>query len=261
MKLATWNVNSLKVRLQQTLDWLDANPVDVLCLQELKLADDKFPLDAFQERGLHAAWAGQKTYNGVAIISRQPLVDIQRNIPGFDDPQQRLIAGTLQLPQGDVRVVCAYCPNGQSLDSDKYQYKLNWFRALQEWIQCELQRYPLMAVLGDYNIAPADDDVHDPEKWKDDVLVSVPEREAFRQLLNLGFIDSFRAFDQPPATFTWWDYRRFAFRRNAGLRIDHILVSEKLMPACTECIVDVGPRRNEQPSDHTPVVATLNLSS
>lgn len=260
MKLATWNVNSLKVRLQQTLDWLDASPVDILCLQELKLPDDKFPLDAFEERGLHAVWAGQKTYNGVAIISRQPLVDIQRNIPGFDDPQQRVIAGTLELPQGNLRVVSAYCPNGQSLDSDKYQYKLAWFKALQAWLQTELQQYPLMAVLGDYNIAPADEDVHDPAKWQNDVLVSEPERQAFRQLLNLGFSDSFRAFEQPAATFTWWDYRRFAFRRNAGLRIDHILVSEQLMPACTGCTVDVSPRRNEQPSDHAPVVATLNLT-
>lgn len=260
VKFATWNVNSLKVRLQQVIDWLSANPVDVLCLQELKLPDEKFPLSAFSELGYHACWAGQKTYNGVAIISRHPLDDIQKNLPGFDDPQQRLIAGTLQTAQGPVRVISAYCPNGQSLDSDKYTYKLSWFKALNAWLGDELARYPQLAILGDYNVAPADADVHDPAKWEGDVLVSPPEREAFESLLALGLTDSFRAFDQPPATFTWWDYRRFAFRRNAGLRIDHILVSAPLMTACTACVVDTAPRKNEQPSDHTPVIASFKLS-
>lgn len=259
MKIATWNVNSLKVRLPQVLQWLADNPVDALCLQELKLTDEAFPLQAFQDIGYHAAWAGQKTYNGVAILSREPGSDMQRNIPGFDDPQQRVIAVTLPSPAGEVRVICAYCPNGQSLNSDKYVYKLQWYAALREWLQTELQRYPRLAILGDYNIAPADEDVHDPAKWKDDVLVSAPERGAFQSLLALGLTDALRLFPQPPATFTWWDYRRFAWKRNAGLRIDHILLSDALRDACTAGTVDKGPRDHEQPSDHAPVIAELAL--
>lgn len=257
VKLATWNVNSLKVRLPQVLAWLETNPVDALCLQELKLANEFFPLDAFTEIGYHAVWAGQKTYNGVAIISREPGSDTQRNLPGFDDPQQRVIATTLPSPAGPVRVISAYCPNGQSLDSDKYTYKLAWFQALREWLDAELKTYPRLAVLGDYNVAPADEDVHDPAKWEGDVLVSEPEREAFRALLDLGLTDAFRLFPQEEKSFSWWDYRRFAFRRNAGLRIDHILLSEALRPLCTDCHIDKIPRTWEQPSDHTPVVATL----
>ena len=260
MKLATWNVNSLKVRLPQVLDWLGENPVDALCLQELKLAQEMFPLDAFTEIGYQACWAGQKTYNGVAVISRQAGADEQCNIPGFDDHQQRIIAATLPSPIGDIRVISAYCPNGQSLDSDKYAYKLEWFAALRNWLADELQRYPRMAVLGDYNVAPKDEDVHDPAKWEGDVLVSDAERAAFQALLDLGLIDSFREFEQEEKSFSWWDYRRFAFRRNAGLRIDHVLISEALRPYCTGCIIDKQPRRNEQPSDHTPVVASFDFS-
>lgn len=259
MKLATWNVNSLKVRLPQVLDWLAANPVDALCLQELKLTDDKFPLDAFTEIGYQAVWAGQKTYNGVAIISRETGSAMVRNIPTLDDPQQRLLAVTLPAPGGDVRVICAYCPNGQALDSDKYPYKLNWYEHLHNWVAEELKTYPRLALLGDYNIAPADEDVHNPAKWEGQVLVSEPERAAFRGLLDLGLSDSFRQFEQAEKSFTWWDYRQFAFRRNAGLRIDHILLSEPLAKRCTACVVDKGPRGNEQPSDHAPVIATLDL--
>jgi len=259
MKLATWNVNSLKVRLPQVLDWLTANPVDALCLQELKLADEHFPLGAFAEQGYHAAWAGQKTYNGVAIISRQPGQAVVRNIPGFEDPQRRVIAVTLPSPAGEVRIVCAYCPNGQALDSDKYVYKLAWFRALRDWLSTELAQTPRLAVLGDYNVAPADEDVHNPEKWAGQILVSEPERQAFQALLGLGLKDAFRMFEQPPKSFSWWDYRQLGFRRNAGLRIDHILLSAPLATACTNCIIDKAPRGNEQPSDHTPVVATLAL--
>lgn len=258
MQLATWNVNSLNVRLPQVLDWLAANPVDALCLQELKLSDDKFPLQAFTDIGYHAAWAGQKTYNGVAILSREPGFALQRNIPGYEDPQQRVIAVTLPSPAGDVRVICAYCPNGQSLDSDKYTYKLEWFAALRDWLKEELQTYPRLAILGDYNVAPADIDVHNPEKWEGLVHVSEPERAAWRALLDLGLNDVFRDFEQPEKAFSWWDYRQFAFRRNAGLRIDHILLSQDLKQACTACVIDKGPRGNPQPSDHTPVIATLN---
>lgn len=259
MKLATWNVNSLKVRLPQVLDWLAANPVDALCLQELKLTDDKFPLDAFTEIGYQAVWAGQKTYNGVAIISRETGSAMVRNIPTMDDPQQRLLAVTLPAAGGDVRVICAYCPNGQSLESEKYPYKLGWFEHLRNWVAEELKTYPRLALLGDYNIAPADEDVHNPAKWEGQVLVSEPERAAFRALIDLGLTDSFRKFEQPEKSFTWWDYRQFGFRRNAGLRIDHILLSEPLIKQCTACVIDKEPRANEQPSDHAPVIATLNL--
>lgn len=261
MKLATWNVNSLKVRLPQVTAWLQESQVDALCLQELKMDQDKFPLDAFTEMNYQACWAGQKTYNGVAIISKASGTDEQCNIPGFDDLQQRIIATTLPSPVGDIRVISAYCPNGQSLDSDKYQYKLAWFGALRTWLADELTRYPRMAVLGDYNVAPADEDVHDPAKWEGDVLVSPPERAAFQALLDLGLTDAFRMFDQEEKSFSWWDYRRFAFRRNAGLRIDHVLVSDALRPYCSGCVIDVAPRRNEQPSDHTPVVATFDFSA
>lgn len=260
MKFATWNINSLKVRLPQVLDWLAANPVDALCLQELKLPDEKFPLDAFAEVGYGAQWAGQKTYNGVAIITNGIGTDVQRNLPNFEDHQQRIVATTLQSPLGDIRVVSAYCPNGQSVGSDKYEYKLKWYAALQDWLRAEVDRYPYLAVLGDYNVAPADEDVHDPAKWVGDVLVSEPEREAFRGLLDLGFHDAFRKFPQAGSAFTWWDYRRFAFRRNAGLRIDHVLLSDALLPYCSACEIDKAPRANEQPSDHTPVIATLDFS-
>ena len=257
MKLATWNVNSLNVRLPQVLDWLAANPVDALCIQELKLTDDKFPLDAFTEAGYHAAWAGQKTYNGVAIISREPGFALVRNNPRYEDPQQRILAVTLPSPAGDVRVICAYCPNGQSVDSDKYVYKLAWFDGLRDWLEEEMRTYPRLAILGDYNVAPADADVHNPEKWEGQVLVSEPERAAFRALLALGLTDSFRLFEQPEKSFSWWDYRQFAFRRNAGLRIDHVLLSDALKPHCVACVIDKAPRANEQPSDHAPVIATL----
>ncbi|AOB27122.1 MULTISPECIES: exodeoxyribonuclease III [Bordetella] len=257
MKLATWNVNSLNVRLPQVLDWLAANPVDALCIQELKLTDDKFPLDAFTEAGYHAAWAGQKTYNGVAIISREPGFALVRNNPRYEDPQQRILAVTLPSPAGDVRVICAYCPNGQAVDSDKYVYKLAWFDGLREWLEEEMRTYPRLAILGDYNVAPADADVHNPEKWEGQVLVSEPERAAFRALLDLGLTDSFRLFEQPEKSFSWWDYRQFAFRRNAGLRIDHVLLSDALKPHCVACVIDKAPRANEQPSDHAPVIATL----
>lgn len=259
MKLATWNVNSLNVRLPQVLDWLAANPVDVLCIQELKLTDDKFPEAAFKEAGYHAVWAGQKTYNGVAIVSRVPGTSMVRNIPGYEDPQQRVLALTFPSPEGDVRVVCAYCPNGQSLDSDKYVYKLAWYEAMHKWLAEEIKQYPRLAVLGDYNIAPADEDVHNPEKWEGQVLVSEPERAALRALLDLGLTDSFRLFEQPEKSFSWWDYRQFAFRRNAGLRIDHVLLSAPLVKRCVACVIDKEPRRNEQPSDHAPVVATLEF--
>ncbi|MYN12236.1 exodeoxyribonuclease III [Pusillimonas sp. TS35] len=261
MKLATWNINSLKVRLPQVLDWLRQNPVDALCLQELKLPDDKFPVDAFAEIGYKAQWAGQKTYNGVAIVTLAECNNVQRNIPAFDDHQQRVIATTLNCPDGELRVISAYCPNGQSVGSDKYSYKLAWFEALHGWLESELKRYPRLAILGDYNVAPEDIDVHDPAKWEGEVLVSEPERAAFRKLLDLGLTDAFRLFPQEEKSFSWWDYRRFAFRRNAGLRIDHVLLSSALRGRCTACTIDKAPRANEQPSDHAPVIATLDFKA
>lgn len=261
MKLATWNINSLNVRLPQVLAWLADNPVDALCLQELKLPDDRFPIEAFKEVGYDAHWAGQKTYNGVAIITPSLGYDVQRNIPGFDDPQQRIIAATLASPVGDIRVISAYCPNGQSVGSDKYEYKLAWYKALRDWLEQELVRYPRLAILGDYNVAPRDEDVHDPVRWEGDVLVSEPERTALQALIDLGLVDSFLQFEQEEKSFTWWDYRRMAYRRNAGLRIDHILLSSEAMRWCTSCVIDKAPRGNVQPSDHTPVVATLDFTS
>jgi exodeoxyribonuclease-3 len=254
MRIATWNVNSLKVRLPQVLDWLSKQGPDALCLQELKLEDAKFPRAELEAAGYSAAFSGQKTYNGVAILSRKPAANVLCGIPGFLDEQRRVISADV----GGVRVVCAYVPNGQSVDSEKYQYKLRWLAAFSGWLEKELAAQPRLAVLGDYNIAPEDRDVHDPKAWEGQVLVSQPERDAFRRLTGFGFKDSFRLFDQPEKSFTWWDYRMNGFRRNLGLRIDHILLSSSLAANCAGCAIDIEPRRNERPSDHAPVVAEVN---
>ena len=253
MQLATWNVNSLKVRLPQVLQWLSDNPVDILCLQETKTVDEKFPQHEIEAAGYHVIFSGQKTYNGVAILSKYPMTDVVRNNPHFVDEQQRLIAATI----AGIRVICAYVPNGQAVDSDKYQYKLRWLAGLQQWLISELANHPQLAILGDYNIAPTDRDVHDPAAWVGQVLVSPPERDAFTQLLALPLTDAFRLFDQADKLFSWWDYRQLGFRRNAGMRIDHILLSSPLAAKCTSCSIDKVPRKWEQPSDHTPVIATL----
>jgi len=253
VRLATWNVNSLKVRLPQVLDWLAANPVDVLCLQETKQQDEDFPQAELEAAGYHSVFSGQKTYNGVAILSRVPVSDVQMGIPGFADEQKRVIAATC----GGIRIVDVYIPNGQSIDSDKYQYKLGWLSALHDWLQQELVRHPKLALLGDYNIAPEDRDVHDPKAWEGNVLVSEPEREQFRRLVALGLRDSFRLFEQEEKSFSWWDYRMMGFRRNHGLRIDHILISEPLVAQCKSCVIDKAPRKLERPSDHTPVVVEI----
>jgi len=253
MKIATWNVNSLKVRLPQVLQWLGENPVDVLCLQETKLTDDKFPLAEINAAGYEAVFTGQKTYNGVAILSRHPISDVVRNNPLFADEQQRIIAATIE----DIRIVCAYIPNGQSPESEKFQYKLKWLAALHEWLGQEQQQHANLALLGDYNIAPEDRDVHDPAAWVGQNLVSEPERAAFFHLQAMGFTDAFRLFEQAEKLFSWWDYRQMGFRLNRGLRIDHILLSAPLASRCTACVIDKIPRKWEQPSDHAPVVATL----
>jgi len=254
MKLATWNVNSLAVRLPQVLDWLTLHQPDVLCLQETKLADDKFPNARLEEAGYHVRWFGQKTYNGVALLSRNEATDVTRNIPVLDDAQARVIAASVD----GVRVIGAYVPNGQSPDSDKFAYKLRWLDALRDWLEGELRAHPQLVLMGDFNIAPEDRDVHDPLAWAGHVLCTDDERQRFRALLGLGLADAFRLFEQPPKSYTWWDYRMLAFRRNQGLRIDHVLVSPALVPRVTACEIDKAPRSNERPSDHTPVIVTLD---
>jgi len=251
MKLATWNVNSLKVRLEQVKNWLAENQPDVLCLQETKTEDANFPLSELQQAGYQVVYCGQKTYNGVAIISKLPALDVQYGLPNFEDQQKRVIAATVN----GVRIVCVYIPNGESVDSDKYPYKLAWLAALQAWLKDELQLYPKLALLGDYNIAPEDRDVHDPVAWAGKVLCSEPERSAFMGLQKLGLRDAFRLFEQAEKSYSWWDYRMMGFRRNHGLRIDHILLSSAL--ECTACSIDKAPRKLERPSDHTPVWANL----
>ena len=251
MKIATWNVNSLNVRLPQVLAWLTAESPDVLALQETKVVDEKFPCAEIEAAGFRVVFAGQRAYNGVAILSRAAAGPVITDIPGLDDPQRRVLAATF----GDVRVLNLYVPNGESVESDKYRYKLDWLERLTEWVQAELKASPRLVLLGDFNIAPEPSDVHDPKLWEGSVLYSEPERAAFRRLIKTGLCDTFRLFEQADKSFSWWDYRMQAFRRNRGLRIDHILVSEMLCRACAACRIDKVPRTHERPSDHAPVVA------
>ncbi len=255
MKIATWNVNSLNVRLPHVTEWLQSAEPDVLVLQEIKQVNEAFAADAFSELGYHAVANGQKTYNGVATIARTPLADTVTDIPDFEDPQRRVLATTID----GVRVINLYVPNGQSVGSDKYQYKLNWLAAVRNWLAAELQHYDRLIVLGDFNIAPDDRDVYDPEKWGDAVLCSPAERAALQEILSLGLTDVFREFEQPDATFSWWDYRAAGFRRNAGLRIDLILASDGLAKNCAASHIDREPRTWERPSDHTPVIAEFRM--
>ena len=253
MKIATWNVNSLNVRLPHVLDWIEANKPDALCLQETKQEDIKFPYDALKEAGYNAIHTRQKTYNGVAILSPHEMTDVHTAIPNFADEQKRLIAATIN----GVRIVCVYIPNGQAVDSDKYQYKLNWLEAFTPWLQTEIAKYPKLALLGDYNIAPEDVDCHDPAAWLGQVLVSPRERDAFKKLIQLGLEDGFRLFDKNEGQFSWWDYRMAGFRRNLGMRIDHILITPALKEISTASYIDKTPRKLERPSDHTPVVLEM----
>lgn len=253
MKLATWNVNSLAVRLPQLLQWLAANPVHAIVLQETKLTDDKFPAAEIEAAGYRVQWFGQKTYNGVALLSREPALEVVRNIPGFDDDQARVITATVN----GLRVVGAYFPNGQAPDTDKFAYKMRWLQALAAWLADELRQHPRLVLMGDFNIAPEDRDVHDPVAWAGQIHCTDEERAHFRSLLALGLHDAFRLFEQPPKSWSWWDYRNLAFRKNQGLRIDHILVSQALKAEVVGCVIDKAPRRNERPSDHAPVVLEL----
>jgi len=255
VKIATWNVNSLNVRLTHVREWLGQAAPDVLVLQEIKQVTSAFDTAAFTEDGYHAIASGQKTYNGVAIASRLPATDIVTDFPGFDDPQRRVLAATI----GDVRVINLYVPNGQSVDSEKYTYKLGWLGALHEFLANELRSHERLVVLGDFNIAPDDRDVHDPEKWGEGILCSPAERGALQGIIDLGLVDVFRQFEQEERKFSWWDYRAAGFRRNAGLRIDLILASTALAKLCTACDIDREPRRWERPSDHAPVTAQFSI--
>lgn len=251
LKIASWNVNSLKVRLPHVLEWLAAEQPDVLGLQETKLTDEKFPADAIREAGYEVLYSGQPTYNGVAVLAKQPCTDVVTDIPGLEDHQRRVLAVTV----GDLRFINLYVPNGSEVGSDKYAYKLGWLEKLRDWLADELQQHEKLAVVGDFNIAPKDEDVHDPEEWRGKVLFSEPEHQALATLLELGLTDTFRLFPQEDKTFSWWDYRMNNFRRNRGLRIDLILTSPALTGICTASRVDIAPRRLERPSDHAPVVA------
>ena len=252
-RIAAWNVNSLKVRLPQLLEWLAEKSPDVVCLQETKLEDHNFPRQEIEAAGYQVAFSGQKTYNGVALLSRSAPEDVVCGNPHFADPQKRLIAATVD----GIRVVCAYIPNGQAVGSDKYAYKLEWLKALETWLGEQLASHPHVVLAGDFNIAPDDRDVHNPAAWEGQILCSLPEREAFGRLLTLGMKDSFRLFEQPEKSFSWWDYRMLGFQKNQGLRIDHILLSEALAVRCIAAGIDREMRKRERPSDHAPVTADL----
>lgn len=254
MQIATWNVNSLKVRLPQVLEWLKSSNCDILALQELKQDNDSFPINEFTELGYHCVFNGQKTYNGVAIVSKFEISEVILGIPNYDDIQKRVISGTIN----GVRVICAYIVNGESVNSEKYVYKLSWLKNFHDYVEESLKNYPKLVVLGDFNIAPHDIDVYDPMAFAGQVLCSENERAAWHNLIGLGLHDSFRLLNQEPRQYSWWDYRNFAFRRKMGLRIDHILVSEAIKQHVIKCEIDQLPRKNERPSDHTPVVLTLD---
>ena len=252
--VATWNVNSLRVRGEQVLQWLKDTQPDVLALQETKMQDPDFPHPEFTAAGYHSVFSGQKTYNGVALLSRHPMTDFIRDIPDFDDPPRRVLAATI----GDFRVINLYVPNGQAPGTEKFAYKLRWLEALTRWLAKEAAAHPGLVVLGDFNVAPEDRDVHDPAAWVGSVHVSPEERAALRGLLDLGLVDAFRHFEQPEKSFSWWDYRQGGFRRNHGLRIDLILAHQKLLPRLRKVVIDVDPRRVERASDHTPVIASFS---
>ena len=257
MKLATWNVNSLRVRLPQVLDWISKHTPDAFCLQETKLVDADFPEAAFRELNYNAAYCGQKTYNGVAILSPHPLGNITAQLPDADTAQKRFLAATIN----GIRVVNVYVPNGERVDSDKYIYKMSWLDALRTHLADELDVHSKLVLLGDFNVAPEERDVHDPKLWEGQVLFSAKERAALARVTDTGLVDLFRKFEQPESSFSWWDYRQGAFRRNRGLRIDHIFASQPLAQMCRACHIDREPRGSERPSDHAPVVADFSVEA
>ena len=255
MKIASWNVNSLRVRLPQVLDWLETAQPDVLGIQETKLTDENFPAEEIEAAGYQVVYSGQKTYNGVALLSKTPIEDVITDVPGLDDPQRRILGATVN----GVRVLNLYVVNGQEVGSDKFAYKLDWLQRVTDYIEQDLKNHPRYVVMGDFNIAPTDADVHDPERWHEKILCSTPEREALKKILGLGFSDTFRQFEQEENSFSWWDYRAAGFRRNAGLRIDLVLASTPLAETCAASYIDVEPRKLERPSDHAPAVAEFKL--
>ena len=261
MKIVTWNINSLNLRLERLLAWLASQRPDVVCLQETKCEDAKFPVAPLADAGYRAVFAGQKSYNGVAILAREGLRlrDTRHGVDAFEDPQRRVIATTVEGSAAPIHVICVYVPNGQAVGTDKYRYKLEWCRAAASHLHQAALAHIQLVVAGDFNIAPEDRDVHDPDLWREQVMCSTPEREAFGEFLGAGLVDSYRLFDQPPNTFSWWDYRMLAFPKNHGLRIDHILLSAPLASSCTACTIDRSARKGVKPSDHAPVVATLAL--
>jgi exodeoxyribonuclease III len=256
LKIATWNINSINLRLPRLVDWLAAHAPDVLCLQETKLEDQRFPHLELAAAGYRAHCFGQRTYNGVAILVREGLphaTDVVMGLDPYPDEQKRAIAATVD----GVRIVCFYVPNGQRPGSDKYGYKLEWCAAATDFLRREVATHPALVVVGDFNIAPDDRDVHDPERWRDAIMCSEPERDVYRAWIALGLVDAFRLFPQPEGTFTWWDYRQLAFPKNHGLRIDHVLLSPSLAERCTRCMVDRNSRKGAKPSDHAPVIAEI----
>ena len=257
MKIASWNVNSLNVRLPHVLAWCEVAQPDVLALQEIKMTDDKYPVQALTDIGYQSVYAGQKTYNGVAILSKLPAADPVTDIPGLDDPQRRILAATI----GGIRVINLYVVNGSEVGSEKFTYKLHWLEQVTRFLKSQLAEHGHVVVLGDFNIAPHDRDVHDPEAWKDKILCSKPERDALQRILDLGLVDTYRQFEQQPDSFSWWDYRMAAFRRNMGMRIDLVLASSELSKLCSASYIDKEPRQQERPSDHTPVIAEFDLQT
>jgi exodeoxyribonuclease-3 len=254
-KIDTWNVNSLRVRLSQVVDWLNYYQPDVLALQETKISDSEFPASVFTDMGYHVLFSGQRTYNGVALITRVKAVDSVLDLPGLEDHQRRVLAATIN----NVRVVNLYIPNGESLSSDKFLYKLKWLEHLQIFLKQEQLKYPQIVILGDFNIAPSEIDVHNPKRWEGHVLFSEQERAAFQSILGLGFVDCFRALSPNEIDFSWWDYRLNAYKRNWGLRIDHIIANAKFAAQCHSCYIDKAPRESERPSDHAPVTAVFTI--
>jgi exodeoxyribonuclease-3 len=259
MKIATWNVNSLNVRLPHVTAWLEKNPVAALALQETKLTDDRFPVETLADAGYHSVFSGQKTYNGVALLSQTPAEEVVRALPGYEDDHKRVLAGTV----AGVRVIGVYCPNGKDLDTPSYAYKLEWFAALRDWLVQELASHDKLVLTGDFNVAPRPEDTYDPDKWEGRILCSPPERAALQALLDAGLTDCWRLFDEREGRhrYTWWNYRQGGWARNAGLRIDHVLASAALADACSECDAHVGERGRKRPSDHVPVAAGFEIAS
>ena len=255
LKIASWNVNSLNVRLPHVLAWCDVTSPDVLALQETKLPDERYPQQELLDAGYHSVFSGQKTYNGVAILSREPATDPVTDIPGLEDPQRRILAATV----GNVRIIDLYVVNGSEVGSEKFAYKLHWLERVTAWLETEMEQHQNVIVLGDFNIAPDDRDVHDPEEWREKILCSTPERDALKKILAMGLQDTFRMFEQEERSWSWWDYRMNMFRRKLGLRIDLVLASKAMAERCVASYVDIEPRRQERPSDHAPAVAEFKM--